>query len=150
MGSFNLVAMFFGVISPKIKIKKVRIPVAIPIKVLELLPKPAFEAKEIARVVVREEADRFTILLPIRIALSILSGFSTMDKTLAALLFPSSARALIRWRFTVVRAVSAEEKNADKISSITNITICRIDPGSNSSSPYLIRFFETLINIHFM
>ena len=88
MLSFFIVAIVFGVISPKIKIRKVRIPVAIPTKVLLFFPRPACVARLIASVVVREEAVRFTILLPIKMALNIFSGFSIIESTLAAFLLP--------------------------------------------------------------
>jgi len=59
-----MVAIVFGVISPKIRIKTVKIPVDIP---AATLPKMRMaSAVEIA------EADKFTILFPIKIALNIL------------------------------------------------------------------------------
>jgi hypothetical protein len=96
------VAAFFGVISPKIRIRNVRIPVAIP---APKLPK-AF----IAILVAREEADKFTMLFPIRIAESILLFWSVMRSTKAARLSPAFARVFIFIRLTVVSAVSADEK----------------------------------------
>ena len=110
-----IVAIVFGEISPKIKISSVRIPVA--------RPAPTFPQSLMASDVARDDADRFTILLPIKIALSILPELSVMRSTHAALLSPSSASARIRIRFAVVRAVSAEEKKADKQSRITNTAI---------------------------
>ena len=110
-----IVAIVFGEISPKIKISSVRIPVAIPA--------PTLPQRLMASDVARDDADRFTILLPIKIALSILPELSVMRSTHAALLSPSSASARIRIRFAVVRAVSAEEKKADKQSRITNTAI---------------------------
>ena len=110
-----IVAIVFGEISPKIKISSVRIPVAIPA--------PTFPQRLMASDVARDDADRFTILLPIKIALSILPELSVMRSTHAALLSPSSASARMRIRFAVVRAVSAEEKKADKQSRITNTAI---------------------------
>ena len=88
MLSFFIVAIVFGVISPKIKIRRVRIPVARPTKVLVFFPRPACDARLIANVVVREEAERFTMLLPINMALNIFSGFSIRASTLAAFLLP--------------------------------------------------------------
>ncbi len=57
-------AQVLGMISPNIKTTKVRMPVAIP---TALLPQ-----RLIAKVVATEEADRLTMLLPIRMALNIL------------------------------------------------------------------------------
>ena len=114
-----IVAIVFGEISPKIKISSVRIPVAIPA--------PTLPQRLMASDVARDDADRFTILLPIKIALSILPELSVMRSTHAALLSPSSASARMRIRFAVVRAVSAEEKKADKLSRITNTAICNME-----------------------
>ena len=114
-----IVAIVLGEISPKIKISSVRIPVAIPA--------PTFPQSLMASDVARDDADRFTILLPIKIALSILPELSVMRSTHAALLSPSSASARIRIRFAVVRAVSAEEKKADKQSRITNTAILNME-----------------------
>ena len=107
-------AIFFGTISPKIRITTVRIPVAIPTESLIF----------IATIVIRDDAVRFTMLLPIRIALSILPYLSSMSIAVCACLFPSSARALSLTLFTVVRAVSAEEKKADKNTRISNENNC--------------------------
>ena len=69
-----------------------------------------------------EEAERLTMLFPIKMALSILPESSVMRSTRSARLSPSSARVRIRILFTVVRAVSAEEKNAErKIKTIKKI-----------------------------
>ena len=114
-----IVAIVFGEISPKIKISSVRIPVAIPA--------PTLPQRLMASDVARDDADRFTILLPIKIALSILPELSVMRSTHAALLSPSSASARMRIRFAVVRAVSAEEKKEDKQSRITNTAICNME-----------------------
>ncbi len=100
-------------------------PVAIP---TTLLPNSSM-----VRAVIMEDADRFTILLPTSTVLSILPGFSITRVRISASLFPASARVLIRSLFTVVRAVSAEEKNADKASNASTITICMpvLSPESN-------------------
>ena len=74
-----------------------------------------------ARVVAREEADKFTMLFPISIAESIFFGRSTTLRTLTALLSPSSAMVLSLILLTVVRAVSADEKNADRANNKTRI-----------------------------
>ena len=61
-------AMVFGVISPKIRIRIVSTPVAIPTA--------AFPKISAARMVIIEEVDRFTTLFPMRMALNILLLFS--------------------------------------------------------------------------
>lgn len=83
----------------------VRIPVAIP---TALLPN-----KLVVSVVARAEAEIFTMLLPINIVLISLSLLEISLRTLAARLFPLSAIERRVNLLTVVRAVSAEEKNAD-------------------------------------
>jgi hypothetical protein len=75
-----------------------------------------------ASAVAKEDAERFTILLPIKIADSIFLGVDTTFKTLAAFLLPSSAMVFNLILFTVVSAVSADEKKADSASN-TNRTI---------------------------
>ncbi len=78
------------------------------------------------------------MLLPIRIALSILPESSVIFNTVFARLLPSSARLRIRILFTVVKAVSADEKNAESISNINRIISCVASPESNyKSSPFL-------------
>ena len=78
------------------------------------------------KIVVREDAAIFTMLFPIKIVLSI---FRELFKTLSrimALLSPSSTSILKRTLLMVVRAVSAEEKNAEnnnKINKIHSITM---------------------------
>ena len=94
-------------ISPKIKIAIVRIPVT--------TPAPIDWKYSIASVVAREDAERLTILLPIRIALSILLGFSMSFDTIIARFDFSSVKARIRSLFTVVNAVSADEKFLSKM-----------------------------------
>ena len=66
-------AQVLGMISPNIKITKVSTPVAMP---TARLPQVLM-----ANVVATEEADRLTILLPIRTALSILPYWSSMPST---------------------------------------------------------------------
>ena len=114
--------MVFGVISPKRRISTVRIPLAIA-----TMEPP----KLYARLVVREAADRLTMLLPIRIALSILPESSVILSTVFARLFPSSAKLRMRILFTVVSAVSADEKNADSPSRISRIMSCVTSLESN-------------------
>lgn len=123
--SFSLesIAPVLGTISPKIKTRTVRIPVAIPTAKLIF----------IARVVARADADRFTILLPIRMALSILLYWSRILLTVIARLLPSSARERMRTRFTVVSAVSADEKKLDRkiriirAANCTTVSACAVE-----------------------
>ena len=74
-------------------------------------------------VVAREDADILTMLFPIKIVLNIFPGFESIFSTRAARLSPPSASVWIRTRFTQVRDVSAEEKNAESISRIIMVTI---------------------------
>ena len=78
------------------------------------------------KMVVIDEAAMFTMLLPIRIALSILSGFSFNVSTSFAFLLPLSANDLSRIVLTVVNAVSEDEKNADIASKIIIVINCII------------------------
>ena len=67
-----------------------------------------------------------TILFPIRIALSILPELSITLPTVIALLLPSSIRERILILLTIVKAVSADEKNADNNNKMIIIIICAI------------------------
>ena len=106
MLSALMVAMVFGVTSPKMRIKNVSIPVAIP--------EPISPQISTANIVARDDAKIFTMLLPMRMAESILPLSLVTFITLAARLSPFSAKFFIRILFTVTRAVSDDEKNADK------------------------------------
>ena len=66
------------------------------------------------------------MLLQISTALSIFEGSSINFKTRFAALLFSSAKERIRILFTVVNAVSAEEKYADNMSKIIIISISSI------------------------
>ena len=121
-----IVATVFGVISPNIRIKSVRMPVAIP---TILLPQ-----MWVARTVAREDAYRFTTLLPIRIALSILLGSSMIFNTYSACLSPFSASVRTRILLTVVSAVSAEEKKADSANSTISTINSIVSFESNDKS----------------
>ena len=68
-----MVASVFGEISPKIRIRNVKIPVAIPA--------PTLPRSLIAKVVAMDEAERFTILLPIKMALRSLPESSVIRIT---------------------------------------------------------------------
>ena len=117
-----MVAMVFGAISPKIRISSVKIPVAIPA--------PTLPKRSMAMEVAREEAYRFTTLLPMRIADSIFPWFSVTRSTLSAFLFPASDRVRMRILLTVVSAVSVDENIDDKINRITKAIICDMSPAS--------------------
>ena len=140
-----MVAADLGVISPKIKIKIVRIPVARPTKVAVLVPAPSWAAILVASIVDNEDALRLTILLPIRMALSILDGLSVSSLTRMARLSPSSARPRIRILLTQVNAVSADEKKADKASKITRIRSCIASLESKKSSPLYVHIWINFI-----
>ena len=113
--------MVFGEISPKIRIKSVKIPVA--------TPAPTLPNSWMASVVAREEAEILTMLFPISMALSILCMLSVMVRTRAACLLPDSARVRIRIRLAVVNAVSAEEKKADNSSKRAKTISCMVIVG---------------------
>ena len=61
------------------------------------------------------------------------------DTTTFAVLLPSSARVRIRILFTVVKHVSADEKNAESNNKITNTTICM---ATGSTEKSLLLSFE--------
>ena len=80
----------------------------------------------------KEDAEILTILLPIRMALSILEVcFSVVSSTKAARRLPSSARERSRILLTVISAVSADEKNADSNNKITRIINWKVSLESN-------------------
>ena len=86
-----LVAMVFGVISPKIKIMSVTKPVA------KATPIPSLPKMEMTNDVVNEEAPILTKLLPTKIDERTRSLWSSSFCTICARLFPSSsAKVLIR------------------------------------------------------
>ena len=74
------------------------------------------------------------MLLPISIAVSILEESSVIFNTVCAFLLPSSARLRIRIRFTVVSAVSAEEKKADSANSTISTINSIVSFESNDKS----------------
>ena len=104
--SARMVAIVFGEISPKISMTSVKSPVPIP---TARLP-PILLASTVASA----DALKFTMLLPIRMVVSILPCSSSISSTRAAFRLPFSARERRRWRFTVVSAVSEAEKNEDR------------------------------------
>ena len=76
------------------------------------------------------------MLLQISTALSILEGSSINFKTRFAALLFSSAKERMRILFTVVNAVSAEEKYADNMSKIIIISL----PRHWAPSPHLLLY----------
>ena len=90
------------------------------------------------------------MLLQISTALSILEGYSINFKTRFAALLFSSAKERMRILFTVVNAVSAEEKYADNMSKIIIISIFTASLGPKSSSPFVSRvvmdYFPTIVS----
>ena len=83
-----------------------------------------------------------TTLLPIRMALSIFPELSVTSRTAWARLLPSSARLRILSLLEVVRAVSADEKKAERASKITRMISCNTSLGSKrESTPFFWRFF---------
>ena len=109
-------ASVFGVISPKRRIIKVRKPVAIPTKV--------FPKTSMVNVVMMADAAMFTMLLPIRMVLSIFPESAITFSRTRAFLLPCSTKDWIRIRLTVVRAVSAEEKKAERSTMMTTAPAC--------------------------
>ncbi|CCY52966.1 uncharacterized protein BN781_01370 [Coprococcus sp. CAG:782] len=115
-------ATVFGVISPNIRISRVSIPVEIP---TAALPNTL-----VVRVVARDDAEMFTMLFPIKMVLISFALFSVTLRTLAARLLPESAIERRAYLFTVVSAVSADEKKADRRIRMTSIISCIIPLGS--------------------
>ncbi len=72
-----------------------------------------------------------TILLPIRMALNIFPYWSKMASTRIAPLLSSSAKVRSRTLLTVEKAVSAEEKKADKSTRTPNEVSCMTPVVSN-------------------
>ena len=138
--------MVFGVISPNTRISRVSTPVAAP---TALLPN-----NSIVNVVIIDDAERFTMLLPTRIILSILPGSSITFIRVMAFLSPASARVRILILLTVVSAVSAEEKNADKHNKRTTRTnrMPTLSPESNIKyyqSPFFVNCLS-LYNVSYL
>ena len=128
-------------ISPNTSIRNVNIPVAIPTRLLPNI----FNVS----VVDSAEAERFTILFPIKIAESILSVFAVISKTFSALLSPFSAKFLILNLFEVMRAVSADEKNAEADNNNTKMTNCNMSLVSKISPILELLFFGYNIRQYF-
>ena len=127
-------AIVLGVISPKIRTKSVRMPVAIPIA--------AFPKSFCASTVVRAEAALVTILLPIRMVLRNFVFLSSSDRTRPALLEPSSAMDFILSLLRDVNAVSADEKKAESSKRTNNIINRAASPESKIS--HSLKFFPGL------
>ena len=78
-----------------------------------------------------------TMLFPISTVLSIFPALSMILSRVCAFLLPSSARDWIFIRLTVVMAVSADEKNAERKMSIKSTTICIPSLESNCVHSFL-------------
>jgi hypothetical protein len=87
----------------------------------------------------RADTAILTTLLPIKIVLSILPESEMIFSTIAARLLPVSAKDCIRILFTVVMAVSAEEKKAESRIRIRIDKACIGTLESNSFTPVLMR-----------
>ena len=88
-----------------------------------VIPTYAFPRIFMVSVVMREETDIFTMLFPINTVLSIFGELEIIFSRITARLLPCSARDCIRILFTVVIAVSAEEKNEESAISIRIATV---------------------------
>lgn len=133
------VAKVLGEISPKIRISKVKIPVAIPA--------PEFPHSLIAKVVDSAEADRLTRLLPIKIADNIFCLFEVSFNTVFAWWLPLSARDCSLIRLAVVKAVSADEKKAERTSKSIKIINFIATLGSNFITPILCIYIKLSYSI---
>ena len=109
------VAKDLGKISPKIKIRKVMMPVAIPTALLDTI------LRVIA--VASAEAPTLTILLPMRIVDSKRWGSSFIFLMRVFVSPLSLARCIAFALLMENRAVSAEEKNPERKSKTTKTTI---------------------------
>ena len=76
------------------------------------------------------------MLFPIKIVLSIFEESEMTFSSIFAFRFPCSARDWIRILFTVVRDVSAEEKNADSKSKNKSVAICIASLESNKNHSF--------------
>ncbi len=90
------------------------------------------------------------MLLQISTALNILEGSSINFKTRFAALLFSSAKERMRILFTVVNAVSAEEKYADNMSKIIIISIFTASLGPSPHLLFVCRvvmdYFPTIVS----
>lgn len=104
------------------------------------IPTYAFPRIFMVSVVMREETDIFTMLFPINTVLSIFGESEIIFSRITARLLPCSARDCIRILFTVVIAVSAEEKNEESAISIRIATAWKAILESKIYSLLLIIF----------
>ncbi len=100
------------------------------------IPAPALSNKSVANIVAIEDAEMLTTLLPIKIALNIFPEFSITQPRVMAFLFPSSIKVRTRIRFTVLKAVSEDEKKADNANKTISIKNCVATLGSKKSTPF--------------
>ena len=122
--SANSFASDFGKISPKIKMMTVvtNVDTRRPVPPLKI---------DVAMAVDTVAEPMLTILFPTRIVESVSSKRSTRLRTRFAALSPSSAIRIIRTRFTLESAVSADEKNADNMTRTTYRI--KLDEGTGST-----------------
>ncbi|OPZ23476.1 MAG: hypothetical protein BWZ01_03161 [Deltaproteobacteria bacterium ADurb.BinA179] len=106
--------MVFGVISEKMS--------RITVMAREANRMPSSPKIDMNSAVAMADPRMLTKLLPSRITLMRLSGFSRMVSTLLASRFPFSERLLIRNRLARMNAVSLPEKNAERMMITTRIT----------------------------
>ena len=110
------------------------------------IPTYAFPRIFMVSVVMREETDIFTMLFPINTVLSIFGESEIIFYIITARLLPCSARDCIRILFTVVIAVSAEEKNEESAISIRIATAWKAILESKIYSLLLIIFIDWIIS----
>ena len=114
MRSAEWVAIDFGVISPNTRMTRVSIPVDTPMAVAVFETSPRFIIIRVTIVVISEDADRLTMLLPIRMALSIFlwffNNFPNQGGLWTALLLEGSDTNLVYSR----KGCFCGKKNADK------------------------------------
>ena len=105
-------------ISPKTSIKKVMTPVA--------TPTPLDPKRFVKIIVASDAAPILTKLFPIKIVIINLEEFCFILKRAWDPFLSCLSSALTFIRFSDIRAVSIPEKNAEKNSKMTKITICPV------------------------
>ena len=105
--SGQTLAMFFGIVSLKMKISSVMTTVA-------RTGPDTVPTQKMATTVAKAEAITVVTLLPISRVINVLSNLSRILRARRALFFPSSAQESSRTRLRFVYAVSVPEKKAQK------------------------------------
>ncbi len=116
-----MVASVFGETSPKISMRNVRIPVA--------TPAPTLPNSLMASEVVSDDAERFTMLLPIRMAESIFGEFSVTLSTFLAFVLPASAQGSHTY-FVYGSKSCPKMKKMQRAKSINKNIICDMSSAS--------------------